>query len=114
MVIKSEYDLLADHLRRELIVFDDAENMMISPFLKSLSCSLTDFVLMEEYLWIIADDQLEKFKAMAAGHTMYSEEEYLFRGLDGGTVAFRMLAQRKTSGSQFTGFGFTIKSTSYS
>ena len=113
-VIKSEYKLLSMDLQRELIVFDDADNMMISPFLKSLSCSLDDIVLMEEYLWIIADEELEKFKALNAGHPMWSEEEYLFRGSDGGTVRFRMCVDRKASGSQFAGFGFEIKSTSYS
>ena len=112
-MIKSEYLLLSNELQNEMLQFDAADNMLLSPFLKSLSCSSNDIILMEEYLWVIADDEINGFKAFSAGHRMFGDEEYLFRGSDGGTVRFRLCVDRKTSGSEFVGFGFRIKSTSY-
>jgi len=118
-VIESEYRLLPDDLQSELLLFGDDGNMMISPFLQSLSCSVDDVVLMKEYWWIIQDgddehlDELSKFKALSAGINMWSKE-YLFRGSDGETVTFRMRVDRQTSGSEFAGFGIEIVETSYS
>merc|ERR1712154_113846 len=104
---------MGKELQNEMVQFDAADNMLLSPFMKSLSCSSNDIILMEEYLWVIADDEINKFKAFRAGHNMYGEEEYLFRGSDGGTVRFQLEVTRKASGSEFVGFGFEIKSTSY-
>ena len=112
-LIKSEYMLLSNALQRELVQFDDEDIMMISPFLKSLACSSNNILLLEEYVWIIADEELDKLKGMSAGHRMWSKDEYAFQAPDGGYVKFQLFVARQTSGSEFAGSGFKIKGSSY-
>ena len=110
-VIKSQILLLPKRLQLHLLLFD-GDKMRISPFLKSLSCSLNNVVLMKEYIWNIADEEMDELKAMIAGHDMWSDER-VFVGMDSETVRFRMGMIRETSESKFAVFGIQIDSNPY-
>lgn len=112
-VITSEYLSLSDELRDQLLRFDDEDNMVLSPFLKTLSISSDDIVLMDEYEWTLSHEALSKFKAMEAGQTMFADEERLFCCSNGGEIWFRMCLSRKTSGSEYVGFGIRIEQSCY-
>jgi len=111
-LIKSEHLLLSEHLRHELLQFDSGGYVRISPFLRSLGCSLDGILDMEEYIWIITGKELDKFKAMAEGHHLQSKM-FSWRGPGGVTIRFKMVVMRNMDGSPYTGFGFHIVESPY-
>ena len=113
-LIKSEFDLLSESLKMELMQFDDG-NMMksedqfkVSPFLSSLNCRERDIIIMKEYIWSLDEEELNKFKQSAAGKELKCQEEFVYRINDGETVTFKMSVARKVSGSKFAAFKFDI------
>ena len=113
-VIKSQCQSLSKRLQRALVQFDDEDNMMISPFLKSLSCSLNNTVLQKEYIWQLTKDDIVKLNALTPGTYMESDELYSFRGYDGCAAIFRMAVNRNASGTGFAAFVFRIEWSSHS
>ena len=111
-LIKSEHLLLSEHLRHELLEFDNSGYVRISPFLRSLGCSLDGILEMEEYIWIITGKELDKFKAMDEGHLMKSKT-LLWQESGGMTIRFEMQVVRNMDGSPYTGFGFHIVESPY-
>ena len=113
-LVKSEFDLLSEPLKMELIQFGD-ENMMnsedqlkISPFLSSLNCGERDIIIMKEFIWSLDEEELSTFKQTAPGHRLKSQEEFVYRINDGETVTFTMSVIRKKESSKLVGFAFGI------
>ena len=108
-MIKSQFELLSDELQRKLIVFDDYNNLMISPFLESVGRSLDNTFLMKEYVWRLSEKDMSKLQAMHSGIAMWSDRNYLYRNSNGTRVTFRVCFVPKAPGSEFAGFGFKIE-----
>ena len=108
-VIKSQFQLLSKNLQRKLLLFDDEDNITISPFLKSLGCSLGNMFLMKEYIWKLTEQDIQKLNTMTPGAVMSSAKVYLFPGMNGCTVKVRMNLNRATHGSGSVGIGFKIE-----
>ena len=106
-MIKSEYLLLSEELRRELVQFDSGGYVRISPFLRSLGCTVDNIHFMEEYMWILTGKELDRFKAMSAGGVMGSKT-YSYRGNFGLIIRFRLELQRNMDGSRYTRFSLQV------
>ena len=111
-LISSEYNLLSDDLRNELVSLPSKKGHkpQMSPFLGSLNCRPNDVVLMQEFMWSL---DLEAFQQYAFDQRMYSGEEFVCTVGDSGTMTFKLYAERRTSGSEYTGFGFKITEMSF-
>ena len=112
-VIKSQFKLLSEELQRKLLLFDDWDNMMISPILKSVGRSLTNTKLMREYIWRLNEKDLRELRAMVPGVPMFSAKEYSHRDENGSMIRFDLCLTRNQSGSEYAGFGFRIKKMPY-
>ena len=116
LLIKSEYELLDQSLRNELLLFpdhnsDDNEHIgfTLSPLMQTL-CSNDQIVMMQEYIWVIHGDQLEELQR-AEGTYRMSSEMYYFNSSNADRVSFQFEMIRKTGGLQFAGFGIQIRNT---
>ena len=129
-VILSEFNLLSDELRNELIVFSSETNdhnrrlneqqakatisgtkqrsqPEVSAFLRSLNRSSKDILLMDEFEWPMTTSELKSLSELPSGQFLFSQRT--FQCKMGGLVAvtFKMAVGRKTHG-QFASFGFKV------
>ena len=110
-VISSEFKKLSDELQVKLFHFardePDIEQLTLSPFLDSL-CVAKNICFIQEFLWLVHDEEMKQLQSGSAGYILYSEE-YNYK-LDGGKqISFVLRVHRKASGSNKAGFGVTIR-----
>ena len=113
-VIKSQFQSLSDSLQKQLLLFDDADNMSISPFLNSLGCSLNNTFLMKEYIWKVKESDVARLNAGRPGYPMYSKD-YLYKDSSGFTAKFCLAVARaqRVGGFQASAFGLRINEMSH-
>ena len=109
-VILSEFKKLSDELQAELIYFGSDESavdvLILSPFMSFL-CEAKNIRFVQEYLWVIHDDQLRKLQQCGQNEWVYSREYHY--DLDGGKqITFAFAVVRKESGSDQAGIGMEI------
>ena len=95
-VIRSEFALLDEPLKRELIWFSkksssSADTLRLSPLVRTF-CGLDQIVVMEEYVWIIDQDNLKKLKREQHddGIDAIHSELYYFDLHEAGKVSIKM------------------------
>ena len=114
-LIKSEFALLDEALKRELIVFPESSSdecgLELTPFAQTF-CRYEQIVVLTEYLWIIDDAKLkESENCQRFTGNKIDSEIYYFDLPDDGKVSIRLHLGRKNVVSDRTGFSFTIVST---
>ena len=72
-IIESEYSLLNDNLKKELIKIEDKAFVKLSPFSSHISAP-TDMVMMDEYHWILTEEVLKQFKMSQSDQFVLSPE----------------------------------------
>ena len=121
-IIPSEYQLLSEELRDELVFSSDEvvqgqHEVMVSPFLMTLARTPKDIVLMEEYIWSMDEDKVNEFKRLKSGHNMYCRENFMCKVWDSSTgkvrnsdgFFFNILLRRQPSDSESMEIGFKIR-----
>ena len=108
-VIKSQLELFSVDLQRKLVLFDDDDNMVLSPFLQSVGRSLKNTMLMRDYIWKLNEKNVNKLKALNPGHWIHSDRWYSYRQSNGTTITFRLWFTRRIPGSDSAAFGFEFQ-----
>ena len=110
-VILSEFDKLSDALKLKLFQFErdesNDEQLTVSPFLGSL-CGAKSIHFVQEYIWLIHDEQLRQLQNGAAGYCLFSFEEYHYELDEGERISFVFRVDRKVCGSNKAAFGLRI------
>ena len=118
-VIQSDYMLLSDEIRNELMLLpvdsrrQNLIKLKVSPFLLSLKCRAKDIIFMEEFIWAMDEKELNDFKQCPLGHKMYSHQEFRCKVGKMGYATLKLYLGRKQADSEHTGFGFKIIETSF-
>merc|ERR1712157_409957 len=99
-LIKSQFDLLDDSLKRELMMIpehdpDDQQldGLKLTPFMQSL-CNKEQINFMQEYMWIIDGEKLKELQRAKIGEGIDSDGHYL-RVSDDQKVPLTLTLERK-------------------
>eukprot|EP01083_Nonionella_stella_P069652 185793_1 len=106
-IIPSEFDLLNESLKRELLSFDTKESngMSLSPLLRSV---IGDSLIVDlrEFIWVLSKEQIEDLKDGEKDIDVMSEQ-YYDKSWNGSNVTFQM-GIRNESSNEYTGFMLKI------
>eukprot|EP01083_Nonionella_stella_P138878 422738_1 len=110
-LIRSEFDLLDESLKRELLSFnnngDNPPVISLSPLVSSLIGGSL-LVVLRQFIWILSSEQIDDLKTGEKGIYTVSEQ-YSYQLNNGDNVSFRM-GIRNESAYEYTGFQLINKS----
>merc|ERR1712154_428585 len=115
-VVKSEYDLLSDGLKAQLMAVGDKDDddqekehsVRLSPFLSSL-VDAKKIVFHREFIWLLSDAQFKEFKYGEKDKFVMSDnQQYIYKA--SGFKTIFSFGVRRHSSSKYTGFRLEIQS----
>ena len=115
VIIESDFNLLDDSLRNELVVSQpqnaeevDGGKVRLSPFMRRL-CDEDSIAVMEKYVWAIDDEQLNKLRNANTKTIIFSEEFCFVVPGTGTRMTFVLKFGCKFESSTLTAIGIDIK-----
>ena len=103
-VIKSQYELLNENIRRQLICIGEKDGnhaIKLGPILQSLSIKPKHITIWEEYHWVLSDAELRKLKQGKADQYIKCNEKWNYKS-SSMTVKFSVDLCRKGNGTKHT------------